>query len=71
MEDWSEGLILKGLYIWRIEDCGGGIFLARGLLSEFLGGNLFGSEKATTWATGTSHRVLVAGFVEIRLVSEW
>lgn len=57
-----------GLRNWRIDEDGLGIFLWRGLLGEFLCGDFFGSEKASTWATGTTHCMLVAGFVEIRLV---
>lgn len=68
MRDRNKGLFLMGLIIWRVEENGGGIFLGRSLLGEFLGGNFFGSKKAATWATGTTHRMLVAGFMEIRLV---
>ena len=69
MSDLSKGLILNGLSDWRIYENGRGIFLGDRLLSEFLGSDFFGGEEATTWATGTTHRMLVARFMEIRLGS--
>lgn len=62
-------VILTWERIWRIDENGGCIFLASGLLSEFLGGDFFCGEKAAARATGATHRMFVAGFMEIRLSS--